>query len=85
MLNRAELLAHWRARGIDPGRCFYTGWPTGGVFEVDYRIPPSRGGADAMDNLVPCLPAVRQMKTYLTAVEFFTVLDTPEPELGVAV
>lgn len=85
MLHRADLLAHWRARGIDPGRCFFTGWPTGGVFEVDYLIPVARGGADSINNLVPCLPAVRQVKTYLTAAEFLTVLDVTEPELGIAV
>ncbi|WP_313676238.1 HNH endonuclease domain-containing protein [Mycolicibacterium sp.] len=85
MLNRAELLAHWRARGIDPGRCFYTDWPTGGVFEVDHLIPITRGGTDAIANLVPCLPTIRQMKTYLTAVEFDAVLDAPEPEFDIAV
>jgi len=38
-----------------------------------------------MDNLVPCLPAARQVKSLLTATEFFAVLDAAEPELDVAV
>jgi hypothetical protein len=38
-----------------------------------------------MDNLVPCLPAARQVKSLLTAMEFFAVLDAAEPELDVAV
>lgn len=85
MLNRAELLAHWRARGIDPDRCFYTGWPTGGVFEVDHLVPITRGGTDAMGNLVPCLPLIRLMKSHLTAVEFYAVLDAADPEFDIAV
>lgn len=84
-MNRVQLLAYWRARGIDPGRCFYTGWPTGGIFEVDHLVPIARGGPDSMDNLVPCLPAARQVKSLLTAMEFFAVLDAAEPELDVAV
>ncbi len=84
-MKRAELLAQWRARGIDTGRCFYTGWPTGGVFEVDHLVPIARGGTDAIGNLVPCLPVIRQMKIHLTAVEFDAVLDSPEPELDIAV
>ena len=85
MLKRVDLVAHWKAHGIDPGRCYYTGWPTGGVFEIDQRIPPSRGGTHDMDNLVPCLPAVQQLKVHLTAVEFLGLLDSGLPELGVAV
>lgn len=38
-----------------------------------------------MDNLVPCLPAVQQLKVHLTAVEFLGLLDSGLPELGVAV
>lgn len=85
MLKRADLIAHWRSRGIDPGRCFYTGWPTGGVFEVDYLTPLSRGGSHEMDNLVPCLAAVQQLKGHLTAVEFLALLDSGMTDLRMAV
>lgn len=75
MPKRADLIARWRATGIDPGRCFYTGWPTGGVFEIDLLLPDTRGGTHDMTNLVPCLPAVQQLKGHLTAGEFLIVLD----------
>ena len=52
---------------------------------MDHLVPITRGGPDAMDNLVPCLPVIRQVKSHLTAVEFYEVLDASEPELDVAV
>lgn len=85
MLERIELIAFWRSHGIDPDRCHYTGWPLGGVFEADYLTPIARGGHHSMDNVVPCLPAVKQAKRHRTEQEFLAYLDSGEPELGVAV
>lgn len=85
MLERAELIAYWRSAGIDPDRCYYTGWPLGGVFEADYSTPVARGGRNTMDNIVPCLPAVKQVKGHRTAEEFLTYLASGAPELGIAV
>lgn len=84
-MKRADLLAHWMATGIDPGRCYYTGWPLGGAGAVDHLIPSARGGTDAPENCVPCLPAVKQVKNLRTAAEFFALLGSPDPEFGVAV
>lgn len=85
MVKRGDLLAHWRARGIDPGRCFYTGWPTGGAFEVDHLVPVARGGSNDLDNLVPCLPAVKAAKSGLMPEEFFALLDSGGYRWGIAV
>lgn len=85
MVTHADLISHWRARGIDPDRCFYTGWPLGGVFEVGHLVPRVRGGSDEPDNLVPCLRAARLAKTHRTGAEFLTFLDSGDPPLGVAV
>lgn len=85
MWTRAELISSWVARGVDPDRCYYTGWPLEGAFEVDYLTPIARGGADTIENLVPCLPAIKQVKNHRTAQEFLAFFDGGEPELGVAV
>lgn len=83
--SHADLFAYWRAVGIDPDRCYYTGWPLGGAGEMDHLMPLARGGIDTLDNLVPCLPAVKQAKNLPTAAEFLAFLDSTDPELGVAV
>ena len=80
-----DLIAYWTAAGIDPERCYYTGWPLGGAGEVDYLIPPARGGSDVPANRVPCLPAARQAKGLRTAAEFMATLDSDDPPLGIAV
>lgn len=85
MVTHADLISHWRAQGIDPDRCFYTGWPLGGVFEVGHLVPRVRGGTDEPDNLVPCLRAARLAKTHRTAEEFRVFLDSGDENLKVAV
>ncbi len=85
MVSNEDLIAYWTAERIDPDRCFYTGWPLGGAGEVDYLIPPARGGTDIPDNLVPCLAAAKQAKKLCTAGEFRTVLGSADSELGIAV
>ncbi len=35
MVTNEELTAFWCAGGIDPDRCYYTGWPLGGAGVVD--------------------------------------------------
>ena len=61
----AELHQYWRDRGIDPKRCTYCdAWHTkwkkrSGRHDWkssngDHVLPLSKGGADTMDNLVPC-------------------------------
>ena len=61
----AELHQYWRDRGIDPKRCTYCdAWHTkwkkrSGRHDWkssngDHVMPLSKGGADTMDNLVPC-------------------------------
>lgn len=85
MWTRADLIASWRIRGIDPDRCYYTGWPLGGAFEVDHLTPIARGGERVIENLVPCLPVIKQVKSHRTAAEFLTFLDCDDRELGMAV
>lgn len=85
MWTRSDLIASWKVRGIDPDRCFYTGWPLGSAFEVDHLTPIARGGDSDIENLVPCLPVVKQVKNHRTAAEFLRFLDSDEHELGVAV
>jgi hypothetical protein len=85
MVTRADLNSHWRARGIDPDRCFYTGWPLGGIFEVGHLTPRVLGGTDDPDNLFPCLRAAKLAKMHRTAEEFLTFLDAGEPDLPIAV
>ena len=85
MVTRVDLIGHWRARGIDPDRCFYTGWPLGGMFEVGHLTPRVLGGNDDPESLVPCLRAAKLAKMHRTAEEFLAFLDSGEPRLGVAV
>lgn len=85
MVERTELIAYWRSVGIDPDRCHYTKWPLGGVFEADHLVPIARGGRNTMDNIVPCLPAAKQIKGHRTAQELLAYLDSHDPDLGIAV
>lgn len=85
MVINDALTDYWCANGLDPGRCYYTGWPLGGAGEVDHLIPRSRGGTDTPDNCVPCLPAARQAKNLCTADEFLALLGSVGPPLGIAV
>ncbi len=85
MWTRAELIAFWKVRGIDPDRCYYTGWPRGGAFEVDHLTPMARGGEDVIENLVPCLPAVKLVKNHRTPAELIRFLDSGPRELRIAV
>ena len=85
MWTRAELIASWKSRGIDPDRCYYTDWPLGGAFEVDHLVPIARGGENVNENLVPCLPAVKQAKKHRTAAEFLRLLEARGRELPIAV
>ena len=85
VLEREELIAYWQSHGIDPDRCHYTGWPLGGAFEADHLTPVARGGRNTAENIVPCLPAVKQAKGHRTAQEFLVYLGSRGPRIGVAV
>lgn len=85
MVTDEDLMACWCSRGINPDRCYYTGWPLGGAGEVVHLIPPARGGTETPDNFVPCLLAVKQLKNLRTAGEFMALLGSDGPVLGVAV
>ncbi len=64
-----QLARLWLAQG---GRCAYTGrrLVPGVNASVDHRVPSSRGGADAIDNLVWCCEQVNRAKTDMTPAEF---------------
>ena len=46
MLERTKVIAYWSSVGIDPDRCYYTGWPLEGVFEADHLVLPRGGRRD---------------------------------------
>jgi 5-methylcytosine-specific restriction endonuclease McrA len=50
------------------GRCAYCG--ATGPLEVDHRIPLSRGGANAIDNVLPACRSCNGAKHQLTEAEF---------------
>jgi hypothetical protein len=55
-ITPGELLTDWRRRGIDPGRCVYTGQPLEAGWHLDHTYPLSREGSPGhvITNLVPC-------------------------------
>ena len=60
----AELHEYWRAEGMDPSVCTYCdesweGWKTSAG---DHVVPLSKGGADKVDNLVPCCRSCNSSK-----------------------
>lgn len=70
-----DLELFWLANGISTTRCYYTGELLGSDFHLDHMTPLSRGGAHAVDNIVPCTPAVNTAKRRMTADEFKKALQ----------
>ncbi len=70
-----DLELFWLANGISTTRCYYTGELLGPDFHLDHMTPLSRGGAHAVDNIVPCTPAANMAKGRLTASEFQARLE----------
>lgn len=71
VITEEELLTYWESVGIDPTVCFYTGVSLLDVeWHIDHMIPVTRGGAHALDNLVPCSAVVNSSKGTRTADEF---------------
>lgn len=57
-VTTAELLAHWKAQGIDPNKSVYSGAELGpGLWSLDHVIPLSAPDSPGhvVSNLVPCL------------------------------
>lgn len=69
--TNSEWVALCRAYG---GTCHYCGTkrPRGGLTK-DHRIPVSRGGSDAIDNIVPACKPCNSEKSTLTETEFFNL------------
>ncbi|MFF4021460.1 HNH endonuclease [Nocardia elegans] len=64
-----DLLAHWKAEGIDSDSCVYCSGP----FEhLDHATPIARGGAHSLENVVPACAACNESKYNRTAEEFVT-------------
>lgn len=62
-ITSQQLLEHWRATGVDELRCYITGAElTPENRSIDHRVPISRGGAHALENLFPCTYAVNNRK-----------------------
>ena len=66
--------AEWRAL-VDSydGRCAYRG--EAGPLQVDHRIPLSRGGTNAIDNVLPACRTCNTQKGQMTETEFRARLD----------
>ncbi|AXN53098.1 HNH endonuclease [Mycobacterium phage Zeeculate] len=69
-----DLELYWLCNGISTTRCYYTGEPLGPDFHLDHKTPLSRGGAHAVDNIVPCTPAANTAKRAMTESEFRSTL-----------
>ena len=53
------------------GYCYYCGKKLDpNNWEIDHKIPKSRGGTDALDNLVPCCPECNDEKGDMTDREY---------------
>lgn len=52
------------------GRCFYCGTVIPEMWEIEHKIPLSRGGSDDIDNLVPACVECNRRKGDRTSVEF---------------
>jgi 5-methylcytosine-specific restriction endonuclease McrA len=54
------------------GRCYYCGVKLDPYnWEVDHKIPKSKGGTDSLDNSVPCCPKCNDEKGAMTVKEYF--------------
>ena len=60
----AELHAHWEAAGRDAKVCSYCDGaiPNWRRSVGDHVVPISKGGADVLENLVPCCPVCNTSK-----------------------
>ena len=66
--------AEWRALvDIYDGWCAYRG--EAGPLQVDHRIPLSRGGTNAIDNVLPACRTCNTQKGQMTETEFRARLD----------
>jgi 5-methylcytosine-specific restriction endonuclease McrA len=69
--SATDLIADWARRGLSG--CV---WCTEGKYEhIDHVMPLSRGGAHAMDNLVPSCARCNQLKRHRTPAEWFARLE----------
>lgn len=75
-LTGPRILEYWESVGIAADRCFYTGEDLDGHWELDHKVPISRGGTHTIDNLVPCTRRANRSKADLTAEEFEGYLDS---------
>lgn len=67
--------SQWRALVVRyDGKCAYCG--ATGPLEVDHRIPLSRGGSNAIDNVLPACGSCNRAKHQLSEVEFRARLAT---------
>ena len=60
----------WRKVRTYGGACHYCARPWGHHLHKDHAVPVSRGGSDALDNLVPACGDCNQAKGALTDREF---------------
>ncbi|AGT13865.1 hypothetical protein WHEELER_74 [Mycobacterium phage Wheeler] len=65
-----DLELYWLCNGISSTRCYYTGELLGPDFHLDHKMPVSRGGAHAVDNIVPCTSWVNVSKGPRTEQEY---------------
>ena len=70
-ITRAIQLAMYEAQD---GRCYYGGEPLNGVYELEHKIPLSRGGHHMPDNIVLACKRCNGQKHIMTDAEF---LDRP--------
>lgn len=68
----ADLNAMWHAQG---GCCFYCQTLLFVAYHIEHRTPLSRGGADALANVVLACQPCNSRKCAKTAEEFFKVLE----------
>ncbi|MUL85041.1 MULTISPECIES: hypothetical protein [unclassified Mycolicibacterium] len=71
-ITKAELLADWQRRGIDPDRCVYTGELLQDDWNIDHAVPLSHPNTPGhvVTNIVPCNPRANRSKGRRHWVDF---------------
>lgn len=60
------------------GTCFYCFDPLNDDFQIDHRIPKSRGGENTPANIVVCCPPCNRSKYRMTVEEYERTIEIKE-------
>jgi 5-methylcytosine-specific restriction endonuclease McrA len=57
------------------GKCYYCGKELNGEYHIDHKIPVSKGGTNAIENLAVSCPECNRKKQAMTDIEFINKMN----------